>query len=163
MLRTFTMLLVVAALTACNPYTYVNIPPQQGDLARHGANKQLVRDVEAEAVRFLLSQRPIDGTAALRLPQGSTELTAADVARRAGDNVVAEFEARDPAAVVEITQVRVRGVNAEVDVLYPTLTGMPQLLTVYLEYLPMNNWVGQRVVDWPGATRPVDHGGAAEE
>jgi len=161
--RLILMLALVAALGGCNPYLYINVPAQHGDLARNSPNADVVRAVEVEAIRHMLALRPLEAPVAIKLPQGTTDLVAADVARRAaGDaegSVVPLQEGEDAVSHIQITQVRIRGVFAEIDMLYPTVTGMPQLLTAYLEYKPMNDWTTTRVSDWPGATRPVDHGG----
>jgi hypothetical protein len=164
MLRRLILCLIAAfLLTACNPYAYVNVPPQQGDLATHDPNQQMVRDVEVEALRKLLADRPLQPPIALELPTGTTELTTSDVARRAGEGVTPIHEAPDADSRVQVTQVRIRGLRSEVDVLYPTLAGLPQLLTVYMSYTPINNWRVDRIADWPGATRPVDHAGAQQQ
>jgi len=159
--RLILSLCLLASLTGCNPYLYINVPAQYGDLARNDPNADIVRTVEVAALRHMLALRPLEAPTAIKLPEPSTDLTYADIARRAGGEgaVVPIGEAEDAPTRVEITQVRIRGVFAEIDMMYPTVSGMPQLLTVYLEYKPMSDWMVDRVQDWPGATHPVDHGG----
>lgn len=163
--RLILMLAMLAALTGCNPYVYVNVPAQHGDLARNDPNSDIVRAVEVESLRHMLAARPLDAPVAIKLPKGTTDLAAADVARRVSETdgqVVALQEGEDAVSHVEITQIRIRGVFAEVDMMYPTVSGMSQLLTAYLEYKPMNDWVTNKVQDWPGARHPIDHGGVVE-
>ncbi len=162
MTRTITSLTALSwmlLLAGCNPYTYVNVPPQAGDVALHDPNQKLVRNVEVEAVRSLLLQRPLNPPVSLQLPTGTSELTLTDVARRCGEGVQPAQDDQEAASLIQITQVRIRGINAQVDVMYPTVTGMSQLLTVYMNYQPINGWQTDRIVDWPGVAQPVDHGG----
>ncbi|MCC6680544.1 MAG: hypothetical protein IT445_06535 [Phycisphaeraceae bacterium] len=161
-LAALALLLLVLPGAGCNPYTYVNVPPQSGDVARHGPNQELVREVEVEAIRSLLSERPLDPPVAVELPVGTNELTTSDVARRSGEGVLPVHEAQEAASLIKVTQVRIRGPRAQVDLMYPTLTGMSQLLTVYMSYTPINGWQTERIVDWPGVTQPVDHGGTEQ-
>lgn len=162
--RLILSLCLLAALTGCNPYLYINVPAQYGDLARNDPNADIVRTVEVESLKYMLAARPLDAPTAIKLPTGTTDLSYADVARRAGgEGIVVPLSAgEDAASHVEVTQVRIRGVFAEIDMMYPTVAGSPQLLTVYLEYKPMNDWVTNRVQDWPGARHPIDHGGIVE-
>ena len=153
--------------TGCNPYAYINVPPQAGDLALHSPNQKMVREVEIEALRVLLRDRPLSQPTELQCPEGTSESTLKMIVSRLGELAppppeVSPETSPDISSAITVTQVRIRGARAQVDMLYPTLAGMPQLLTVYLSYTPINYWRVDRIVDWPGATHTIDHGGATQ-
>ncbi|MCG8511302.1 MAG: hypothetical protein MI741_18955, partial [Rhodospirillales bacterium] len=107
MLRTVLLLcmlaLVAAGLTGCvATAAYVNIPAEAGDVARNSPDAENVREVEAAALRYLELDRPIDGNIAISLPGGASELTHADVARRAGSKFVPPGAAAEAAATMVV-------------------------------------------------------------
>lgn len=147
-------LAVTAALAAvgCAGPTYINIPAQEGDLAGHDPNGDVVRAVIADAVRGLMLDVPMEAPIAVVLPADATALSHADVARRIGEGAVSPFEEGiTPATTVEVREVRVRGSKGEVDVVHPGRGGMSHLTTVYLEWQPFGGWRSERIRTWQGS------------
>lgn len=152
MLRLFTLLIPLVLLSGCGGPTYVNIPAQKGDLARHDPNSDVVRGVVAEAVSGLLLEKSLPTPVAVVLPEGSSVLSHADVARRVGEGTVSiHDEEVEPASVVEAREVRIRGNSAAVDLIAPGRGGINQLTTVYMEWAPFGGWKAERLRTWQGA------------
>lgn len=156
MLRLVTLLLILIAVPACGGPTYVNIPAQAGDFARHDPNSDVVRDVIAEAIRGLMLEQPVQTPYAVVLPEGASVLSHADVARRIGEGAVSPHdESVEPAATVEARKVRIRGNEAQVDVIAPGRGGVSHLTTVYLEWAPFGGWKAQRIRTWRGGVQDM--------
>lgn len=167
MLRLFTTLLPAGALLltvgffaggCATTAAYVNIPAQAGDVARSSPNAENVRAVQAAALTALIEDRPIEGPTRLLLPGGADALTHAEVVRRVGPPFVSPRQADEQAVnTVEVQAVRIRGMDAEVDILRPT-RGMQQLATVRLKYDPISGWHGRSIRYWrgAGAFQPVE-------
>ncbi len=129
-------------LTGCfTAAPYVNIPGQPGDnFARKDPNARNVRDVLAVALADLQTRYPLEGRVLLELPEGSNELTYADVVARAGNGLIAPFDGGEASTVVQVTSVRLRGFRGSVDVIRPGRTGVRQLVTVDLKYDAAKGW-----------------------
>lgn len=156
MLRILPLLLVAMMLSACGGPTYVNIPPQKGDLARHDPNSDVVREVIAEAVRGLMLEQPVTTPVAIVLPEGSSVLSHADVARRVGEGAVSPYDPEvEPAATVEAREIRIRGKTAAVDVIAPGRGGISHLTTVHLEWAPFGGWKAERIRTWRGGVQQI--------
>ncbi len=150
-------ILLAISVVGCSPYAYVNIPPQTGDVARHSPNSSLVRQVYAAALGAVLADRPLPAPVAIELPDGADVETHADVAERIGSPAVSPYnDSVTPMSTVRVQQVRVRGAEAQVDVVRPGLGGRDQLVTVYLTWAPFSDWTAQRVREWRGAVPPRD-------
>ncbi len=136
----------LAAVPGCiTAAPYVNIPPQAGDtLARHDVNARNVRDAAALGLQAVLTRRPLEGRAELRLPDGATNLTYADLAFRAAPEgslpLLTPFDPGEPASLVEVTGIRLRGTKGTIDVVRPGRGGIRQLATADLRYSPVSGW-----------------------
>ncbi len=144
---------VVLALSAgCS--TYVNIPPIEGDVAAHDTNESSVRQLMAAAGAAVLQERPIPGKFVVVLPRGTRPETYDYVLPRISSNAV--WSSGGPTGdepTIEIRQIRIRGSNAEADVIRPLVAGEPgttrQLVTVDLEWNFFEpHWLVQQVRVW---------------
>ncbi|MFW5681724.1 MAG: hypothetical protein ACOC1G_01850 [Phycisphaeraceae bacterium] len=139
----------------CSPYPYANIPPLQGDVARHNIDANSIRTIVVPAVKAVVAQEPPDGPYVVELPQSAEKLTYPAILPRIGDNANPPFAEGLPedAPVYEVTSIRIRGFDGQVDVVRPGSYGGRQLVTVYLRNPPFADWTVQRVRVWRG---PVD-------
>ena len=146
------ILLLSATMTACA--TYVNIPPQSGDVATHNPNLTTVRTVQEKALQAVLnattSMRPVQ----VILPVGVTSETYKTISSKL-DPQASWSEEEDTLPdhwPIRVSQVRVRGWLAQVDVARPTDPGQDtspgQLVTVYLKWDPVTGWYVQRLRPW---------------
>ena len=133
--------------SGCNPYTYINIPEQDGDLARHNPNSPTVRQLESVALNALLARSPIDGPFMVVLPQGSDILSYERVLPTVSDRAVppdhgAQLNLEE---TLTVRAIRARATKAEVDILRASRR---TLSTVYLHYSPVSSWTADRIHDW---------------
>jgi len=145
-------LLFAATLTGCG--LYVNIPPQQGDVALHAADWIPVREIVADSVNHVASQRGLhDDTYTFIVPEDDDGEVYDTIAPRLIGSPVRGSAAARP--VIEVLKVRVRGSSAEVD-LYaaPEPAVLGDTLTVYLSWLPASNWNVDRTRVWRGGIEP---------
>ena len=132
------------SLTGCA--AYVNIPGQEGDVARHNPNTQNVIDVELTALRAALADQPIEGPFRVVLPEGSSVVTYETIVPQLGDNAVysSDAEPHDTLPTLEIKQVNIRGTSARVDIVRPwnaaEAGGPQQLFTAYLQWEITTDW-----------------------
>ncbi|MEX1015204.1 MAG: hypothetical protein WDZ31_00555 [Phycisphaeraceae bacterium] len=138
-----------ALLAGCAPQ-YVNIPEQAGDVASSNVNATNVRNLEAQALRAVLEDRPVEGPVGITLPQGTDPLTYAAVASAVGDDVLTPMDDVEPASMLTVEQVRIRGTRAEVDVVRPRGTEGRQYVTVYLDRNAFSGWTVDRIRPWQG-------------
>ncbi|MFA9477813.1 hypothetical protein ACERK3_05835 [Phycisphaerales bacterium AB-hyl4] len=137
-------------LTGC-AQTYVNIPAQAGDVASHDPNSSNVRDIQVQAIRVVLRDRPLESPIGIILPEGTEPLFTAAVASDLGEGVYALTDLEgSPASVIEVDQIRIRGTSAEVDVIRPRGTEGRQTVTVYLTRTPFVGWSVERTRAWQG-------------
>ncbi len=142
------VLLAGSLLTGCS--TYVNIPPQSGDVAINNPNMKDVLNVESKALSAVVADRPLNGGYNVQLPEGTSDKSYDFVvgsldehAGRAGDGNL---------PTLHVAQVRVRGMKGEVDVVRPSDTtkvdSPSQLVTVYLNWHFFDGWMVDRVRPW---------------
>lgn len=141
------LLVAAAGLTGCK--TYVNIPPQAGDIASHDANSKTVRDVMVTAAAAAMAERSIEGPYQVVLPEGTSALTYAAVAARLGDQASYNMDGPSPETpVLEVQQVRIRAAVAEVDLARPVGPDRSELVTAYLDWSPAGGWAADRLRVW---------------
>ena len=162
---TFAALLGALLLVAGCSTPYVNIPHQSGDIAGNDPNADNVRTIEAMAIRAVLAESDIPRPVSIKLPPGTDELTYAAVANQAGEDVLTPADTQPaPAATLTVEQVRIRGWDAEVDVLRPSTGTVRRLVTVSLKYEPFSGWSARSTRTWRGpadASLPTAETGSA--
>lgn len=146
-MRRISLLVLTVLAVGCTPY--VNIPSQPGDIAFHSPNKQTVRVIEVVAGKAALTDRPIEGTFQIVLPEGTSILTYEAVVPKISEIATYTKDGslgNDP--VLAIKQIRIRGGNAEVDIIRPVAQDRSEFITVYLTYDPMAKWAVDRIRVW---------------
>jgi len=148
-------LMALAAVLLAGCASYVNIPPMEGDTAFHDPNTKVVRSVMGGALAYVMEQRPIERSYQVILPVGTTPMTYAELLSRLGDNAMWSSDGvTKDVPIVAVSQVRVRGTSAEVDVVRPTFSNdlkqSGQTVTVSLKYDPMGGWVANHIKEWRG-------------
>ncbi len=148
----FFLLGVMALVAGCMPY--VNIPGQQGDhLAVHNPNHKNVRNIMAEALKAVIAYRPVEGNYQVILPKGTLPMTYAAFLPRLGEQAMWSSDgSRGEAPVYEVRGLRLRGANAQVDIIRPKGTTPPlnaqsQLVTVDLKFF-IDGWHHTRLRVW---------------
>ncbi|MBI1372279.1 MAG: hypothetical protein GC159_05900 [Phycisphaera sp.] len=130
---------LITTLTGCGQ-TYVNIPPLPGDVAGHNVDSHNVANVESMALSHVIQENPPVGQYAVSLPPQTSSLTYNRVlaklpkgSRRGAtaDSGVAPETGSQSMPVFRIAQVKIKGLDAEVEVVRPTTDG-PRLTSVYL-------------------------------
>ncbi len=156
----FTVALLFCFIAFAGCSTYVNIPPQTGDVAGNDPNVVDVVSVQAKAIRAVIEERPSATKYRFILPPGSNTRSYAQVQEELGDlavhgillpnNATAEAGVMHPPA--EVRQVMVRGWTAQVDVVRPSDPNTPgsvlQLVTVYLKWGFVDGWYVLRQHAW---------------
>lgn len=143
----------LAWLGGCATGSYVNIPPQKGDMALHDPNTRSVRAVVVEAINKSLEDRPIKQTFQVVLPAGTKPETYAHVLPKISEYAMwsSVGEATGVPQMV-VQQIRIRSFEAEVDLLRPIYLDSPQAsrqtVTVYLQFEPMAGWYATRLKEW---------------
>ncbi|MEX0776669.1 MAG: hypothetical protein WD042_13280 [Phycisphaeraceae bacterium] len=145
--------IVVAALTLTGCATYVNIPAQERDVALHQPTYDVVTDVIAASFAAVLADRPIDGPYRIVMPAGTLASQYAQVGAALGPQATWSLQGGDQALpTLDARQVRIRGFDAEVDVLRPVdatqPAGFQQLVTVYLHDDLMDDWKAVNLRAW---------------
>src|SRR5262245_3152548 len=119
-IRTTIAALAVASLLSSGCATYVNIPPREGDIAAHNPNKSTVQNVEVAAARAAITERRGSGPIQIILPRGTDPLTYDQVLPKIGPDAVHYKDGpREGVPVVEIREIRIRGMDAYADVVRP--------------------------------------------
>lgn len=151
--------------------TYVNIPPQPGDVALHDPNSSTVREVVLEGLRACIEEHAMHGRFRVVLPAGATPTFYDQIVTNLSPNATwADLEqgaaakgasgAGVPALVVK--QVRIRGAAAQVDIARPLFTGgvhnAAQLVTVVMSWDLLTGWGTDRVRVWQGEEEPMHVG-----
>lgn len=139
--------------------TYVNIPPQPGDVARHDPNDLSIVQAMGEALNAAVVDQPIQGRYAIVLPEGVSADSYKVVAARLGEAAVWPGDVERPdIPLVEVKEVRIRGLSAQVDIVRPTspTVGAPgQVVTVYLQQNPVTGWHVEQVRIWRANVQDV--------
>jgi hypothetical protein len=135
----------------CTPY--VNIPPNEGDFASHDPNRETVQDVIVAASRAALAESPVDQPFHVILPPGTLPLTYDQTLPKISPHAVWASEgAPEGAPFMEIRQVRIRGSNAEVDIIRPFSVADPEgfqhVVTVTLKWDAVAKWQAERLRAW---------------
>lgn len=140
-------LMMGLAMGGCT--TYVNIPAQGGDVARHNPNLDTVQQVISVAMAAVLADQPIDGSFQIILPRGTDPLVGEGLARTLDPRASWNRGTLTPnMPALEARQVRVRGWFAQVDVIRTLGDNHPQLITVDLKWNPIDGWLSQRLRLW---------------
>ena len=153
--------ITISVLVMIGCTTYVNIPPQPGDVAVHDDDDDTVREVITESLRTVIQQRSIQGPVAIKLPDGRIRRhfirTTMDTTGLIDVWPVDAQAPDDPdmtgnAIGLEVRQIRIRGWSAGVDVLMrldpQQLHTQDQLVTVDLQWHAMHGWVVDRTRFW---------------
>jgi hypothetical protein len=87
---------------------------------------------------------------------GTSDETYAEILPQLGDNAMWASDRRTQGLpIVAISQIRIRGASAEVDVVRPSFpqAGQPseQTVTVSLKYTPIDSWYAVRLREWRGS------------
>lgn len=129
--------------------TYVNIPAQGGDVARHDPNLDTVQQVIGAAMAAVLADQPIDGPFQIILPRGTNTPIGENMARSLDPRASWNRGTQTPnMPALNARQVRVRGWYAQVDVIRTLSDNNPQLITVDLKWNPVDGWLSQRLRLW---------------
>ncbi len=176
MTRWFFCTVLLAALAACTPPTYINIPPEKGDVALSNPNAGNVQQIIVASVRRVLEHDPLGKPYELRLPEGTTPETYALVVTQLGadalvpsdvpsvtvgeDGKVVQGSRTTPTPggsgggdslgrfpTVEVRSIRMRAARGQVDVVRPSMSGR-SLVTVYLDWEAGFGWAAGRVRAW---------------
>jgi hypothetical protein len=163
---TSALALTIIGLLAFGCQPYVNIPPQKTDTASHNPNGKTVRVVIAKAVRYAIDEAGITGPVQVMLPADTKSVTYIKVLNAIGEQAVSpdDEDTTGTVGIVFAKGVRIRGAQAEVDIARPIGDGVDQLVTVYLDWRPLNGWEAFRVQVWRGVSVDESHmGGDIEE
>jgi hypothetical protein len=155
-LRTVACLACTAWLVGCAHY--VNIPSQQGDMAYHDPNAKAPRAVMQAALQKALELRPMDAPFQVMLPIGTVPTTYATMLARVSAHAMWSSDGRSKdLPIVRVDQVRIRGRQAEVDIVMPIYPGdtaaVAQMITVVLRLEAMSKWYVVRVNEWRRSAR----------
>ncbi len=148
------LILITAVLAAgCAPI--VNIPAQEGDTAMHDPNNGNVQLIMLRALQAAVADRPIEGPFQVILPEGTLPKSYAAMLPQLGENAMWSSDSESGAVpIVAVTQVRIRGLSSEVDVVRPQFPGnaepSEQTVTVSLKLEPIGGWYVTRMKEWRG-------------
>ena len=148
----FSLLLTIACLAfvlgGCQGPSYVNIPAESGDVAFNSPNGRTARVVAAKAIDYVIMETPLEGTVQLTMPAGTDSLTYEAVSVLLATGQVTKATGEEGAATIRVTNVRVRGYNAEVDAVRARADGPEQLVTVTLGWYTFDGWKAERIRAW---------------
>jgi hypothetical protein len=157
-MKTLCLMLAALTLVACArvPSPYVNIPSQKGDVAMHDPNRRGVRLVMLRSLEYVLAERPLDQPFQVMLPTGTSAQAYAEILPQLNDNAMWASDGQTRGLpIVAVTQVRIRGTSAEVDVVRPSFPQADQpsaqTVTVHLNYNPVDSWYAVRLREWRGS------------
>lgn len=147
MRSSFLLLCLVLFTSGCvATAAYVNIPPQDGTVARQSPDAANVINAEIVAVKALLAERAYEGSILLKLPENTSEKTYAKITQameRGG--VITPFDDAQAQTIVQVTSIRLRGDRGFIDTVSPGRGGVPQLATVDLNYKAFKGWQFVRI------------------
>ena len=149
---------ILAILLACSAGLvgcthYVNIPRLEGDLAYHDPNAKAPRMVMHRALEKVLELRPLDEPFQVMLPLGTVPETYAQMLPDLSPHAMWSSDGRTKdVPIVRVSEVRIRGSRAEVDVVLPIYAGdgpaLAQMVTAHLRYDPVSKWYVVRTQEW---------------
>lgn len=158
----FALFISLIAFTGCS--TYVNIPPQTGDVAGNDPNVIDVVTVQAKALKAVIEDRPSTRMKYMFfLPPGSNTQSYAVVQEELGDLATHGLKLPDASSIpvegdvvkpppAQVRQVMVRGWTAQIDIVRPSDPNVPgtplQLVTAYLKWHFFDGWYVQRLHAW---------------
>jgi len=143
MIRSFLILMTASLLlVGCNRPSYINVPNDGSDAAINGPNWDTTKKIQIAALSYLLSESAIPGDVVVRLPEGSTERTAFEVANALSDyNVFPEGSTpSDEYRVVEVRKIQARGTLGRVDVIRPGSLRERELVEVHMVWSVLDGW-----------------------
>ena len=126
--------------------TYINIPPQRGDIASHNPNNERLRHATTVALNRILTMYPPAGHYSLELPKGTSNWTYNWIMKRLpqpADDAPIDV---DVSPQYQLKQARVRTDRAQLDIIHPSAEG-PRLSSVFVEWDPWG-WYVKRVRLW---------------
>ncbi|MCC7146757.1 MAG: hypothetical protein IT443_09945 [Phycisphaeraceae bacterium] len=145
-------LVLVMALGVVGCESLMNVPPEGQDSALNNPNQYNVSHAMNAAIKWLLADRPASEPFYVVLPEGCDQATYARVLAGLDDQAVSGLGQRIDGPVLQVLSVRVRGYNAEVDLvryLSPKLDGpRGRFITVYLRRRAFENWTLDRITPW---------------
>lgn len=149
--RMYVLLLAWVVASGCT--TYVNIPGQLGDFARHNPNDLAVRAVLAESLTAIAEAYPVEDQFAILLPDTTTAETYHAVTKKTNKQAVwPGNKDRADLPILEVKQVRIRRQDAWVDIVRTLHSNSEQMeemiVTVELKWHPLQGWLTQRVRPW---------------
>lgn len=158
---------LMGSLVGCA--TYVNIPPQPGDMAWHDPNHPTVQTVVSEALQAVATHQEKDGKIAILLPDGTLAKNySKTVAQIHNETVWPGHPQRSEQPLLHVKEIRIRGSRAAVDVVHNNGPQTPQaedqLITVDLAWNVAEGWSAQRLKLWrtqaqqvttPGSLRTI--------
>ena len=152
-MRSFALPIGLFGLLLAGCSSYVTIPAQDGTVALHNPNLNNVVRVEAEAIRGVLDAEADTLPCQVQLPAGTSDLHHAQVLASLGPRAaVPEQAGPGQMPVIQVRQVRIRGLTAQVDLVQPASFHQPQgpaqLATVWLKWYPLTGWQFQHVQRW---------------
>ncbi len=145
---------LVLAVAGCNPY--VNIPPDDGDVASHKVNRSRVREAMLVSIRAVVREHPPDGPYAIALPKGADDRTYAFVAGHLpGD--ARRADGNEDLPTYRVVAVRLRGLKGRVSIRRSN-TPAPSLTTVSVRN-DIESWYAADQRTWrkplPGEGEPA--------
>ena len=132
--------------------TYVNIPAMPGDVAISNPDAQTVHDVIVPAMKLLMEDQKLTDKFQVVFPVKTTPAVAQKTVARISDLAVWQEAPDTSLPIYDIRQVRVRGMDAEVDVVRPVAVKQPdagrQVATVFVHWSPFDGWRGVEIRVW---------------
>ena len=141
------VLCVGSCLAGCAAPSYTNIPPLPGDTALHSPNDWNVLRVERAALAHVLEKDPPSGRYAITLPQGTSSSSTNWMIHNLPSGGGRADDTAGPIPVYEVAQVRIRGLDARVDIIRPHPNQDRQLVSVFLD-TDIKGWYATRDREW---------------
>lgn len=119
--RQIGLILVLGGLLA-GCVGYDTWPPVKGSIARDNPNIPAVEQIQMAGLKWLIEKYPPvghDGPVAINVPQGIKPLVYQRIAREAGPRAEPLIDANTHLPIYHVKAIRVRGSDAQIDVLRP--------------------------------------------
>lgn len=141
-----TLLLAAAMLLlsfGCSRPSYINVPNDAADVAINGPNWKTTVELEKKALAYMLRQSSIPGDVVIRLPQGTKESVAFEIANSLSEfNVFPEGQSpSDEFQLVEVRKITARGGIGRVDIIRPGTLRERELVEVHVKWDVLDGWV----------------------
>lgn len=133
---------VTLVLGACSRPSYINVPNDGSDAAINGPNWQTTRQIQKAALHYLLSEDPVPGDVVIRLPEGTRETTAIEIADSLSQfNVFPEsLTPSEEFRLIEVRKIVARGGRGRVDVIRPGKLRERELVEVHMGWSLWDGW-----------------------